>query len=41
MNKEIIGYTMAHVPFPKKEEMVLDGEIGDVVISTTGGLIGC
>ena len=38
MNKEIIGYTMAHVPFPKKEEMVLDGEIGDVVISTTGGL---
>ena len=38
MNKEIIGYTMAHVPFPKKEETGLDGEIGDVVISTTGGL---
>lgn len=38
MNKEIIGYTMAHIPFPKKEEMGLDGEIGDVVISTTEGL---
>lgn len=35
--KEIIGYVMPHVPLPKKE-VLLDGEIGDVVVMTSSGM---